>query len=230
MTTLVDGAILSISTSVVYIKGGILINQMFLNLEPEKQWKILNAAFDEFAEHGFEKASTNRIVKEAGIGKGMLFYYFNSKKELYSYLVDYGIGFIMDKYLILLNEQETDFIERYRQATQIKMIAYADNPYVFKFLGTMFINTEEIPEELNKRLDEARNVGFRKMYHNINTSLFREDINPDIIMKMIHFTLDGYEKDLLNRLRGKKITPEVLDPLWDEFYEYLDVLKKVYYK
>ena len=53
--------------------------EKFNSLDEEKRQKILDAALMEFAEHGYEKASTNRIVKEAGIGKGMLFYYFKSK-------------------------------------------------------------------------------------------------------------------------------------------------------
>ena len=45
-----------------------------------KRQRILDAAIREFAEHGYDKASTNSIVKEAGIAKGLLFHYFGSKK------------------------------------------------------------------------------------------------------------------------------------------------------
>ena len=38
----------------------------------------------EFAQSGFEKASTNEIVKRSNISKGSLFNYFNSKKDLRS--------------------------------------------------------------------------------------------------------------------------------------------------
>ena len=48
----------------------------FLNLKPEKQEKILEVAIREFADKGFEKSSTNEIVKGAGISKGILFHYF----------------------------------------------------------------------------------------------------------------------------------------------------------
>ena len=45
----------------------------FLNLELEKQDRIINAAIKEFAQKGYDKASTNEIVKEAGISKGLLY-------------------------------------------------------------------------------------------------------------------------------------------------------------
>lgn len=77
-----------------------IIIARFESLEESKQHKIRQAALEEFAAHGYEKASTNRIVKAAGIGKGMLFYYFTSKQELYEYLVKYSLEFIQSQYLI----------------------------------------------------------------------------------------------------------------------------------
>ena len=51
---------------------------------------IVNASIKEFIKSGFDKASTNEIVKQAHISKGSLFNYFNSKKELYCYLISYS--------------------------------------------------------------------------------------------------------------------------------------------
>lgn len=87
------------------------INQTFQNLDNIKQSRILNAALQEFAENGYEQASTNQIVKNAGIGKGILFYYFKTKKDLYQYLIDHAINnmtrnifnLLIRKNLILLN-------------------------------------------------------------------------------------------------------------------------------
>ena len=41
----------------------------FEQLESEKKSHIINAALKEFAKNGYEKASTNNIVKEARISK-----------------------------------------------------------------------------------------------------------------------------------------------------------------
>ena len=64
----------------------------FLNLKPEKQEKIIEVAIKEFADKGFEKASTNEIVKEAGISKGILFHYLKIK-NLFLYVYDYSMNF-----------------------------------------------------------------------------------------------------------------------------------------
>lgn len=61
--------------------------QTFFNLPAEKRETIINAAVDEFAQHGLENASTNRIVKTSGIAKGSFYQYFEDKHDVFLYLL-----------------------------------------------------------------------------------------------------------------------------------------------
>ncbi|MGN0521718.1 MAG: TetR/AcrR family transcriptional regulator [Eubacterium sp.] len=78
--------------------------------------KILYAAVEEFAVHGFDGTSINRICKEHGISKGLVYHNFNSKEALYlcclQEAVDTFISYMQGK------EFKTDFRlymkERYR--------------------------------------------------------------------------------------------------------------------
>lgn len=45
--------------------------------------EILAASMDEFAEFGFERARLTRIAKKAGIAKGTIYLYFDSKEALF---------------------------------------------------------------------------------------------------------------------------------------------------
>jgi AcrR family transcriptional regulator len=56
----------------------------FHTLPSERQEAILNTALDEFSAHGFAGASLNRIIAEAGLSKGSMYYYFDSKDDLYA--------------------------------------------------------------------------------------------------------------------------------------------------
>jgi len=60
----------------------------FFNLDPVKRGRFLDACSEEFAQHGFESASTNRIVERLGIAKGSFFKYTESKEDVYLYLVE----------------------------------------------------------------------------------------------------------------------------------------------
>ncbi|KAB3529324.1 TetR/AcrR family transcriptional regulator [Alkaliphilus serpentinus] len=204
---------------------------MFENLEPEKQKRILNAAYEELAKEGYEKASTNKIVKKAGIGKGMLFYYFKSKKDLFNYLVDYGTKTVINDYLSLLDNSERDYIERIKKASMVKLGAMKEHPHIFNFFGALYVNRGvEWDENLESKMLEVRNLTHIKLFSNIDTSLFREDVSPDKIFKLINWTMEGIEKDIVNSLKGQNLVDVDYDPYWKEFFDYLDDLKKILYK
>jgi AcrR family transcriptional regulator len=73
----------------------------FRKLVPEKQAKIIDACLDEFAEEGFETASTNRIAERAGIAKGSIFKYFGTKEKMFFSVVNY----ILEKYISAAKEK-----------------------------------------------------------------------------------------------------------------------------
>ena len=53
----------------------------------ESRQRILAAASDVFAEHGFEKASVREVAGRAGISVGGIYLYFKNKEELYTGLM-----------------------------------------------------------------------------------------------------------------------------------------------
>ena len=70
------------------------MNEKFFEIKNEKQERILNAAIKVFALNGYRKASTDVIVTEAGISKGLLFHYFTNKLSLSEYITAYKIKYI----------------------------------------------------------------------------------------------------------------------------------------
>jgi AcrR family transcriptional regulator len=56
----------------------------FHKLEPERRQGILSVAAEEFAQHGYESASYNRIIERTGLSKGAIYYYFDDKEDLYA--------------------------------------------------------------------------------------------------------------------------------------------------
>src|SRR5690625_5303729 len=113
MTTMVIKGIFEQEVNTIYSK--------FHNLSLIKQQQIINSAMKEFAEKGFDHASTNNIIKNANISKGLLFNYFGSKKGLYLYLIDYAIDIVDGKFLNLIDVGERDLFGRLRNIATIKM-------------------------------------------------------------------------------------------------------------
>lgn len=207
------------------------INPTFNSLDDAKQKRILNAALQEFAVNGYKRASTNQIVKSAGIGKGMLFYYFKNKKELYQYLIGHAINVITEEFFSLIDREEPDFIERLKQIARAKAAYLHENPNVSNFIASVFLNDEvKLPEDLESRLIETKKVGNSMLYENIDPTLFRDDVDVEKAFKLIQWSIEGYQNELMNRVKGQQMASIDLEPYWEEFYEYLDVLKTSFYK
>lgn len=63
----------------------------------EKRAAILKAATSVFSKEGFHKARIEDIAIAAGIGKGTLYQYFNSKQDLFKDMIKDGINSFVDK-------------------------------------------------------------------------------------------------------------------------------------
>lgn len=53
--------------------------------------RIINIALEEFAQNGYQSASTNVICKKAKVSKGLLYHYYGSKENLYLSVLRYFI-------------------------------------------------------------------------------------------------------------------------------------------
>ncbi len=139
-----------------------------MHLIPDKQERIINAALAEFARNGYERASTNEIVKEAGISKGSLFVYFNNKKELYLFLLDYTAK-VINKIYSAVDWGETDVFERMKTLGLAKFKIYKSHPHAFNFLkATAYENAEEIKAEVRKLANTLIAEGLEKGYNSFN--------------------------------------------------------------
>src|SRR5215475_5511991 len=63
----------------------------FARMPADKRERLLMIAAREFGLHGYEAASMNRILDEAGIGKSSAYYYFEDKADLFCSVVEHSV-------------------------------------------------------------------------------------------------------------------------------------------
>lgn len=68
----------------------------FLNLDVERQKQILDVALLEFTLNDYQNASLSKIISNLGLAKGSFYRYFDSKQDLYVYLLKYTTDFRFD--------------------------------------------------------------------------------------------------------------------------------------
>ena len=82
----------------------------FLNLPPQKQERLLDAATREFSEKPYNEASINKIIQEAGVPRGSFYMYFRDKEELFHYLLKRDQDGLLQRLERVLEEQGGDLL------------------------------------------------------------------------------------------------------------------------
>lgn len=208
----------------------LIIYSKFNNLKPEKQKQIINAAIKEFVRNGFEKASTNEIVKRANISKGSLFNYFNSKKDLYLYLIEYS-----SKAIVNLNEEidlsETDLFKRIERVALQKFYVQQKYPQAFEFLAsTKQEESVEVKDIIKQRLNPIYNQAINRLYKDIDYSKFREGVDIEKAIEILNWTMFGVGEKGLKELFTFDDIGRFGEKYLEEGNVYAELLKYGFYK
>lgn len=195
---------------------------VFQEKDYEKRDKIVNAAMEAFGKNGYEKTSTNNIVKIAGVSKGLLYHYFASKKELYDYLMEFCFKTVASTLKEKMDWQETDFFERLKQATKVKFELTKIYPSIYDFAVKCMneLSEEEVMHYMQKySLDLLSKV----YYENVDFSLFKEDIDTQKAIQIVQWTFEKYGEQVRS---NTSIDMEVVIKQVDE---YIVFFKNVFY-
>jgi len=208
--------------------------QKFMALEEDKRERILNAAMTEFLA-GFKKASTDNIVRAAGISKGLLFHYFGTKENLYNFLVDYAVHTVQSEYLDLINTHQPDILDSIWQLSLLKQDLSKRYPTMFEFLTRIYVDDKDCPaKEHLVRFHAIQAKVMQDVYAHCDKSLFRDDIAPDKAIEIITWAVSGYSQTKVDQANADTGTvSEVIknyDAFLEEFKAYLEILRKCFYK
>ena len=202
------------------------MNEKFFALPEEKQERIINAAMEVFGKNEYKRASTDLIAVKAGISKGLLFYYFHNKKELYMYVYNFLIEIMKDQIADTTFLELTDFFELLRYAGAGKAVMLEKHPYILEFAMRAFYSENEIVSDALKSFNTMQEEVMYQMYFgHIDTYKFKDSVEPFKVYKMLRWMGDGYIHD--KQMAGKAID---INELLKEFNDWMDMMKKLVYK
>ena len=202
------------------------MNERFYELPEEKQRAVLNAAMEVFAKYDYKKASTDMIAAKAGVSKGLLFYYFHNKKELYLAVYEHAKQLASAAALEPGLLSITDFFELISQAGMKKLSILAENPYIVDFsLRSFYSEKEEISDDLKVANTQAIDGSYTAYFGNIDFGKFKEGTDPEKILKMMVWLMDGYLHE--QQMKGKPLN---LDEIQAELDVWITMLKEISYR
>lgn len=200
------------------------MNEKFFDLKKEKQDRMINAALKAFAVNGYKRASTDEIVKDAGISKGLLFHYFDTKLGLYEFVYDYSVRYIVMEMSAAISQRETDFYALYEQKEMCKIQALKNYPYMQQMINcSMQENDAEAVTVIWERRD-SYNQKIAEIMSQADMTKFSDNTDTGKLRKIMDFTIEGL---MTERFREQAFDVE---KLMDEVKDYLAMLKKLTYK
>ena len=201
----------------------------FFNIPELKREIIINACIDEFASHGYEKSSTDRIIKAAGISKGGLYEYIASKEELFIFITEHTYrelyGFIRNRLKLKGEELPEDILERFRLVSSIAIDFYIKNPEYVRFINTTNrINDRALEDKIKKIFMKQ----FLIVFGSIRGDTLR--YNRERLIDLLIWLLAKTRDDFLHALKKNKNVKK-LKTIYNSNWEFhLSVLKTGIYK
>jgi hypothetical protein len=206
------------------------MTKMFNKLNSDKQKKIINAALNEFVQHGYEKSSTIAIARDAHIAKGSLFNYFGDKKGLFEYLLDYSVNIINQLY-DQIDLSETDLFKRLENIGLQKMNIQKEHPQIYDFLKAVGQEkSSKVKMIIDKKFSDVKETGLNKIYSGIDFSKFKDDIELEKAMEILNWTMFGFSERVLGEIDTFNNIDQFGEYYVKEWNKYAEYLKTLFYK
>ncbi len=197
------------------------MNGKFFDLKKEKQDRMINAALKVFAQQGYRHASTDEIVREAGISKGLLFHYFTSKLGVYTFVYDYSVRYMILELGARVPSGEKDLFAVCRAMEAARMQAMKGYPYMQQFLNRCM--WEDVSEALlaTETKREDLEAAYDRIHTQIDYTLLPSGVDGRKLEQMLHYTIQGL---MQQHFLEASFQPEML---YAETVEYIDMLERI---
>ena len=172
----------------------------FKKLEEKKKQLILDVASHEFAEHGFEKASYNAIIEKCGLSKGVMYYYFDDKRDLFNTI----LADANQSYLECMGEWKScktkdQFWNQVKLSFDKTMEFFSQDPRAAR-LVTMSMNSPDVLTETYKQLEESSSNWFVEVLsEGQDIKAVRSDIPMDYLIHLVFAIGKASDQWMLSR-------------------------------
>ena len=199
----------------------------FVGLSAEKQKQIINAALTCFGMTGYKKTSVQDIAEAASISKAMIFHYFGTKLEMYMYLANYVVQFMIGEYQKSLAQipQQTDFFDQILYSTKLKVSLMKEHPAILQFVHTMFLEQDpDVRPHIDSLLSQGQALRQSFSLQPFDHHKFKANVDVPTILSMLTWMIEGY----LHKAQANN--PLELDQAMNVFTDSITMMKQNFYK
>ncbi len=179
-------------------------------LKIKRRKQILEAALVVFSRDGYHKGTVSDIAKQADIGKGTIYEYFSSKKNIFEEMIVYAL----DYYILVVREGISSKNTAY---DKLKFLLDFNIAFIDQHLEVMkkvFFSIDNVTEEFEDSMqnfrDSVNQFVLELIEMGIENGEINKNINPDtaslVIINMI-YSLSGEiaQKDFKEPINTEEI-------------------------
>ena len=160
-----------------------------------KHDRIIQAGLKVFARDGYPKAKIIDIAESAGIGKGTVYEYFSSKKELFLNVFSYVKELILSKQWEVLDEG-LEPLDSLKKIAKTNADIYTEQSMKMRFLAQFRAECirGDTDGEFSRSLNEYHEEIIALISRYVNIGIEEGLIRPtdvDIVSENYHISLDG---------------------------------------
>lgn len=139
--------------------------------------RILLAAESEFMQKGFAGARTTAIAEAAGVTHAMLHYYFRTKENLFSKIIEEKISAISKSFLIRIDDDKP-LTESIRAAVEHHFDFLRNNPSIPKFLVNDVFPNPDLFNQLKGKIGNIAKYTLERLQKIIDASAANGECRP----------------------------------------------------
>jgi AcrR family transcriptional regulator len=180
----------------------------------------MRAAINEFSKHGFEKGNIGDIAKSAEVAKGSIYQYFENKKELFLYSVQWSIELLMKKYnkYIIVPDKKTNIFDYLYEVSKTLLMQVREEREAAIFLQDVMLGKyKSIMDESMKRMIQLSDAYLLQFIHQgKENGYIRKDIDDNLLCLFATGVSYKFKEYMMNK--AKNLGEESIDAPF-EFYE-----------
>ncbi|MEM5769935.1 MAG: TetR/AcrR family transcriptional regulator [Bacillota bacterium] len=138
----------------------------------KNEQELIGAALEEFSQNSFDEASINRILKRAGVSKGVFYYHFQDKEALYFHLMEEAAQQKWEFITVEIQSadfENADIFGQFRIQAQAgirfaavhpqyyrfaKMVAKEKNPRIRAHIDSAFVKSDRIEKMIDRAIQK----------------------------------------------------------------------------
>ena len=195
------------------------MNKKFFSLPLEKQRAILNAGYRVFSQNAYKNSPMSQIAAEAG----MLFHYFQNKKELYLFLWDKCAEMTIEVLTEYGCYDQQELFVSMERGMRAKMALIRQYPDMANFtIRAFYEKDEQISADIQASYHRYFNFKADRTRLNLDPAQFTPGLDIPMMYREMYWASEGYLWEMVQR---GDVDPERMEK---DFRELTEFWKSIY--